>query len=271
MMNMHPLLSLLTVAVLPLPALAQTQGDLLQAQLLSGWTQADRTHMTALRLDLAPHWKTYWRAPGEAGIPPSFDWSGSENLASVRFLWPTPQVFEVSGMETIGYLDGLTLPIEVTATDPNAPVILRASVDLGICKDICVPAKIALERTLAPETGAEVAPANPMIATAIAAQPKSGTAAGLTDLTCEVKMLSDGVRVIARAKLPDPGQVETVVFEPSEPAVWVSEATVQRNGATLTASADLVPDQLVGFKLDLSKLRLTILAGAQGIETTGCP
>lgn len=216
--------------------------------------------MTALRLDLAPHWKTYWRAPGVAGIPPQFDWSGSENLASVRFIWPTPLVFEVSGMETIGYLDGLTLPIEVTATNPNEPVILRAGIDLGICKDICVPAKLALEATLA----ASDAFANPAITTAISAQPKTGIAAGLSDLTCEVKMLSDGVRVIARAKLPDPGLVETVVFEPSETAVWVSEATVQRNGATLTASADLVPDQLVGFKLDLSKLRLTILSGNAG-------
>src|SRR5690606_3324502 len=41
-----------------------------------------------LHVALAPGWKTYWRSPGEAGIPPSFDWSGSRNLAAATVLWP---------------------------------------------------------------------------------------------------------------------------------------------------------------------------------------
>ncbi len=267
MLKTLPLLAVLVApSIFPTLALSESQDELLHAQLLPGWTQGDGTRMTAMRVDLAPHWKTYWRAPGDAGIPPIFDWTGSENVGSVRFLWPTPQVFEVSGMETIGYLDGLTLPIEVTPKDRNAPVTLKARVDMGICKDICVPTQVNLTAVLLPDATEE----HPQITAALAAQPKSGATMGLSDLSCDIKMLSDGLRITARLKLPDPGLAETVVFEPAEPSVWVSDATVQRNGATLTASADLVPGQLVGFKLDLSKLRLTILAGKSATETTGC-
>ncbi len=56
------------------PALAQDQFDLpVTGQVLEGWVRADGTRMAAVQLDLEPGWKTYWRAPGDAGIPPSFD------------------------------------------------------------------------------------------------------------------------------------------------------------------------------------------------------
>jgi DsbC/DsbD-like thiol-disulfide interchange protein len=71
-------------------------------------------HMAAVELQLAPGWKTYWRSPGDAGIPPSFDWSGSENVKSVRLHWPAPEVFEANGMQTIGYHERLVLPVEIT-------------------------------------------------------------------------------------------------------------------------------------------------------------
>ena len=29
-----------------------------------------------LQFELAPHWKIYWRSPGDAGYPPSLDWTG---------------------------------------------------------------------------------------------------------------------------------------------------------------------------------------------------
>ena len=71
-----------------------------------GWQMQNGHHMAGLSLQLAPDWKTYWRAPGEAGIPPLFDWSGSTNVQSVRVHWPSPVVFHLNGMQTIGYHDG---------------------------------------------------------------------------------------------------------------------------------------------------------------------
>jgi DsbC/DsbD-like thiol-disulfide interchange protein len=102
--------------------------DVVQAELLTGWRTSDGTHIAALRLNLAEGWKTYWRVPGNAGIPPQLDWSGSQNVASVQTHWPQPAVFEQNGMYSIGYHDELVLPIEFTpirADLPMAPVDTR--------------------------------------------------------------------------------------------------------------------------------------------------
>src|SRR5205823_10017796 len=56
-----------------------------------------------LQFELAPHWKVYWRSPGDAGYPPHLDWAGSENLAGAAVAWPAPGRFTVSGLETMGY------------------------------------------------------------------------------------------------------------------------------------------------------------------------
>ena len=58
-------------------------------------------------------WKTYWRMPGDAGIPPQFDWSGSQNVKSVEVLWPAPQRFIDSGGETVGYKDRVVFPLRI--------------------------------------------------------------------------------------------------------------------------------------------------------------
>src|SRR5690348_13443355 len=60
---------------------------------------------------LAPHWKVYWRSPGDAGYPPRLDWAGSTNLAATTMAWPAPQRFSVLGLDTIGYTDGVVLPL----------------------------------------------------------------------------------------------------------------------------------------------------------------
>ena len=89
-----------TLALLAAPALATTQDDVLSAQLRPGWQMENGGHMAAVELQLAPGWKTYWRSPGDAGIPPTFDWSGSDNVRSVRIHWPAPLVFDANGMQT---------------------------------------------------------------------------------------------------------------------------------------------------------------------------
>ena len=104
--------------------------------------------MAAVELQLAPGWKTYWRSPGDAGIPPTFDWSGSENVKSVHIHWPAPEVFEANGMQTIGYHERLVLPVEVTPEDPARPVRLSVEMSLGVCDEICMPAIVDLTADL---------------------------------------------------------------------------------------------------------------------------
>jgi len=223
------------------------------------------THMAGLRLSLAPGWKTYWRSPGEAGIPPLFDWSGSVNLKSVRVYWPSPVVFNTNGIQSIGYHDGVVLPLEVVPLDATKPVELRAGVDLGVCKEICMPTTVQLSAVL--DAGGPDA----AITAALAAQPVSGKAAGLQAIACEVAPIADGLRLTAVLDLPQRGADEVVVFEVADAGVWVGETVSERSGARLTASADLVPSTGAPFALDRSGVVVTVLGEAGAVEIAGCP
>ena len=103
----------------------------------------------ALEIVLAPGAITYWRDPGEAGVPPTFDFAASENLASVQVNFPPPQrIDEPDGSVAFGYRAGVILPLVAVARDPAKPVKLVAKVDYGVCEKICLPARAALSVTL---------------------------------------------------------------------------------------------------------------------------
>ncbi len=255
----------LTLIASPAGAEMLRQEDILQAELRPGWREADGRQIAALHLRLAQGWKTYWRAPGDAGVPPEFDWSASTNLGQVHLHWPRPELFDFQGMQTIGYAQELVLPVEITPQDPSQPVTLHAAVALGLCKDICMPAEVTLAGRLA-MPGAPDA----LIAAALTDQPIPGDKAGLTALKCAVEPIRDGLRVTASMVLPAGQGPETVVMEPAAP-VWVSDAVVTRAGDSLTATADLVPLPGQPFDLDPATLRLTMLSTGRAIEVTGCP
>jgi DsbC/DsbD-like thiol-disulfide interchange protein len=258
--------ALALLALSAAPALATTQDEVLQASLRAGWQTEGGTHMAALDLVLAPGWKTYWRSPGDAGIPPQFDWSGSENVKSVRIHWPAPQVFETNGMRSIGYHDRLILPLEVTAIDPGQPVRLSVAMDLGVCDDICLPASFAVTGDLAPPGAPDAG-----ISAALAARAATAKEAGVGRVACTVDAIDDGLRLLARIALPDPGLPEVVAVETGDPAVWVAEALVERQGGELVAVTELVPPDGAPFALDRSGVTLTILAGGRAVEVRGCP
>lgn len=256
----------LLATLLPLAALAEpSQSDIVTAEMRPGWRMPDGTHMTALHLRLAPDWKTYWRSPGEAGIPPEFDWSGSENLRSVRFHWPRPTVFDTNGMQTIGYKQDLVLPVEVTPINPARPVILRASVDLGVCRDICVPAAVTVGANLSGD-GAD----DSLIDAALRARPATASEAGVGTVTCHIDPIADGLRVTAQIDLPAQGKREVVVMEPSDPSIWTSEDETRREGRHLISTVEMVAGTGQPFALNRSDLTLTVLGDGRAVEIHGC-
>ncbi|CAH1655494.1 DsbC/DsbD-like thiol-disulfide interchange protein [Hyphomicrobiales bacterium] len=90
---------------------------------------------------LQPGYKTYWRTPGDSGVPPTFDWSKSENLGSVTVKWPAPKWFFDGSGYAIGYGGRARFPVSVVAQDKDKPLVLKLSLDYAVCKDICIPAK----------------------------------------------------------------------------------------------------------------------------------
>jgi DsbC/DsbD-like thiol-disulfide interchange protein len=265
------LVAILTVVLLALPPVAGAQSfrieDVLQAEIRPGWREADGRHIAALHLRLAEGWKTYWRAPGDGGIAPRFDWAGSRNIASVRLLWPRPGVYDTAGLRTIGFAEELVLPMEFDLADPAAPVRLRTTVELGVCETICVPVTLSFTADLP----AGAAPgSDARIRAALADRPQAATAAGMRSVTCDVALIPDGMRVTARLDLPALGGEEAVVFELPDETVWISAVSSRREGGWLHAVADVVPTK-PGFALDRGALRITVLGASRAAELQGCP
>jgi suppressor for copper-sensitivity B len=134
--------------------------------------------LAGVQVRLAPGWKTYWRSPGAAGLPPEIDWSESENVAEMEVLWPAPRHFELLGIELLGYEKEVVLPVWIQAVDGSAPLRLRAKVSLLVCSDICVPAdyEVSLPPIMAGETRPDGASA---IHDYLARVPDNGRKSGL--------------------------------------------------------------------------------------------
>ncbi|MCR8724930.1 protein-disulfide reductase DsbD domain-containing protein [Frigidibacter sp. ROC022] len=259
----------LLALLFPVAARAGTYGttpteQVAQVEVLPGWREG-AVHIAALRIRLAPGWKTYWRAPGDAGIPPSFSWKGSRNLAGLRFHWPVPHVFSVNGMRSIGYKGEVILPIYLDAARPDQPIALRGELDMGVCLDICVPVQVRISADI-PAQGTH----DPRIAAALADRAQTAAEAGLKGASCAVEPISDGLRLTARITLPKQGGSEVVVVETPTPGVWVSDAASLRKGGVLQAVADLVPPEAQPFALDRSSLRFTVIGAGRAVDIQGC-
>ena len=108
--------------------------------------QPDGTTLVGLELDMPQTYKTYWRLPGETGIPTEIDISGSSGVTEPRMEWPYPTP-EITG----GYLDyvyhGMTvLPVLVSATAEAA--VLNAKIVMGVCSDVCIPVRASFSLPL---------------------------------------------------------------------------------------------------------------------------
>lgn len=249
-----------------LPLRAESLDSIVSAELRPGWRLPDGSHMAALHLRLAPGWKTYWRSPGEAGVPPQFAWTGSRNLAGVRVVWPRPEVFELNGLRSIGYSDRVVLPLIVRPGAPGQPVALNATVQLGICEDVCVPMEVNIAATLPPQGGRR----DPAIAAAMAARPYSASEARVSDVACDIAPGRNGLNLSVSVTMPPAGGKEVIVVESADPSVWASDAATARQGGRVTGMTELMHASGGAFALDRSTLRITVLGRDHAVEIEGC-
>ena len=179
-------LLLLTLTVAPPRALAAVSeafsSEAVTARLVTAedGVAPDATTLSAgLHLDLRGAWKSYWRSPGEVGLPPTIDWTGSENVAGATMLWPAPTRFEAFGIENLGYADEVLMPLEIVLERPGERATLRGTVSLLVCETICVPERFELALDLGLGTGID-RDAAMLIAEGAARVPQPGEAAGIS-------------------------------------------------------------------------------------------
>ena len=240
-------------------AQVRSVAEVVEVRLLEGWRQADGRHMSALEIRLAPGWKTYWRSPGDGGIPTTV----TLDSGAVRLHWPSPDVFYTGMMRSIGYQEDVLLPMELQLEDGAQSV--RGRVELGVCQDVCMPVSLEIEAVL-PGSGRPDA----RIIAALSDRPLTAEEIGAPAASCRIRPISDGLRVEAHIPIMDIGGQEEVVFELPDPQIWISDPRTEARGGMLVATADIVPPDAGPFALDRSELRITVLGRRGAFEMLGC-
>ncbi|TCT41892.1 protein-disulfide reductase DsbD family protein [Martelella mediterranea] len=157
-----------------------------------------------LHLELGEGWKTYWRSPGEVGIPPSIDWAGSENVEEVELLWPAPERFTAFGIENFGYHDEVVFPLRIALSDPGAPVRLNANVTLLTCSTVCVPQEFTLTLSLPRASGID-ADAAALISAYAEKVPEEGAESGISIQSAYLDPDMTALTLVAHSERPFAG------------------------------------------------------------------
>jgi DsbC/DsbD-like thiol-disulfide interchange protein len=210
------------IALLPAPAIAGlaaspwAEGHNSRARLIGG------DGVAGVELQMPAGWKTYWRNPGDAGgVPPSFDWSKSENLASAQVLYPAPKRFTDRAGDTVGYKGTVVFPVRLEAKDPSKPIDLRLTLDYGVCKEICIPGEAALSLAVAPGKPGGGIPSEIGAALARVPAPKGALRPGdpvLKDVKAELE--GPKPRLVLQADFPG-GADHADIFIEAPPGLYV--------------------------------------------------
>lgn len=265
-MHLTSLAVLAALSAVPETAKAQAYEIAVEADLLEGWRAPDGRHIAAVRFQLKDGWKTYWRSPGDGGIPPRFSWKGSRNLRAMDVAWPTPEVFRQDGMVSLGYENELIVPVIIEPRRAGKDIVLKGELEIGVCKDICVPETLSVTARL-PGDATQI---DPSISVAMTDQPFQADEAGVKSVTCDVSATADGMKVDAKIQMPSSGGREFSVIETDNPLLWVAEATTRRSGNTLHVSSEVIHVESQPFALNRSGLRITVLGGEYAVDIKGC-
>lgn len=242
-----------------------TEGQHARARLVPGGAEGE-ARLVGLVVRLDPGFKTYWRHPGESGLPPSFDWSGSTNLKGAEVLWPAPSRFEDGGGVAYGYKGEVTVPIRVLAADPTRPVALKLAFAYGACDSICVPEKA----DLALDAGAEAA--DPAVREALPRVPARKQLGAGDDIAILGLVPGPRPQTFAVAVRVPPGPDPRLFVE--APEGWFALARAKAGppspGAPAGATASFAVEILERPAWDAGgpvELGLTLVAGARAVES----
>lgn len=221
-----------------------------------------------LHIRLDPHWKTYWRSPGDAGLPPALDWTGSANLGTATLAYPAPHRFQLFGLETYGYETEVVFPLALPVARPGQPQHLALAATVLVCSDICIPASFtfALDLPASPATP-DPAAAN-LIDRYANTVPGDGAAAGLAigPVAATTAGPNGGLRIEATAREPFEAPDIFVEGAPGD-AFAAPRITTSEGGRRLVAEIDRIqavtdpPAALTG-----SPLTLTLVDGPRSVE-----
>jgi len=106
--------------------------------------------LALLQIEPKSGWKTYWRNPGDAGMPPQLDFAGSTNLLLRSVSFPVPEIGNDDGGLFVGYHHPVSLVVEFARPLPDAPSMINLNAIVGICEKVCLPFMTSFSVPLTP-------------------------------------------------------------------------------------------------------------------------
>ncbi|MGY8683468.1 protein-disulfide reductase DsbD domain-containing protein [Bradyrhizobium sp. UFLA05-153] len=208
-------------------------------------------------------WKTYWRTPGDSGVPPRFDFSKSENVEAVTVLWPAPLKFEDgAGGHSIGYHDQIVLPLRIVAKVPDKPVTLRAEINYAVCEKLCIPveasAELGFNSVASTEDGALFA--------ALDTVPKPANVGDPVPLTIRDVKREGATKVLVDVATPDGRDVNLFVEGPTPDWALPVPSPVEHSPAGVKRFAFELDGLPPGAKPDGAALKFTLVGPEKSYE-----
>src|SRR6185369_16081727 len=180
-------------------------------RLLAG-SRSGAVLLGGIAFQLQQGWKTYWRIPGDSGVPPRFDFSKSDNVEAVTVLWPAPKKFDDgAGGTALGYKQQVVLPLRIVAKNADKPVTLRAHINYAVCDKLCIPVEATSELTFASVASTE----DGTLSTALDAVPKPANIGDPTPVTIRDVRRDGDKGVLVDVAAPDAKEVHLFVEGPT--------------------------------------------------------
>ena len=217
-----------------------------------------------IEIKMQPGWHTYWRYPGDSGVPPRFSFAGSDNIKAATVRFPAPVLFSDGGGQSIGYNDSVILPVTIVPNDPGKPVIARLKIEYAVCEKLCVPAEGKAELPV----GAAPSTQDAALKQAEARLPKKVDAAALG---LSLRRVNDAAKPLVAVDLKATGDAPMQIFAEGPSPEWALPIPKPAHGAPAGR-------RHFGFELDglppgadpkkPTDLTFTVVEGERAYEVT---
>ncbi|AYC99921.1 protein-disulfide reductase DsbD domain-containing protein [Neorhizobium sp. NCHU2750] len=218
----------------------------------------------ALQIEPKAGWITYWKEPGDAGIPPHIEFADTAGVSLTRMSYPTPRRIDNGPVRDVGYGGPVTFPFELKVNDLSKPATLTASAFIGLCRNICIPFQADFSLSLRADAGTSFAEA--MIIND--AEAKLPEAPSDDFAVTHYSVSADGDTLRLRLRLPQNATKKPqVIVTGPDGHVLFGDAAGERDGDSYQIDMP-VGDLPKGYDMKGKRWGILVVAGARSMETS---
>ena len=231
-------------------------------RLLAG-SRSGSVLLGGVAMQLEQGWKTYWRNPGDSGVPPRFDFSKSDNVEAVTVLWPAPTKFDDgAGGHSLGYHNQIVLPLRIVAKNADKPVTLRADINYAVCEKICIPIEANAELSFASVASTE----DGALSAALDTVPKPASIGDPNPLTIRDVKREGKSTVLVDVAAPDGKEVNLFVEGPTPDWGLPIPNLIEKSPPGVKRFSFELDGLPPGVKPDGAALKFTLVGGERSYE-----